>query len=221
MEQPREPQPPVGPASYPYPYAAPYAQPYAQPAPRPSAWRVFSSFLRLLLRRFLYAIVWVLRPLRSHILFAIVTIALLSVIGWMSYTIWGSKSAASADPRVAVLEPAPAIQNYLTGRKTYNADLMWEAFSNNYQARQLQNGGSKSTMQSVARQEKRLGLEYRKIQYIGGVKLDDGGHMYNYSVDVVVNKRTFRLPVVFMSDREEKIEYIISPLDDIIQQLSQ
>jgi len=169
----------------------------------------------------LYAIVWVLRPLRSHILFAIVTIALLSVIGWMSYTIWGSKSAASADPRVAVLEPAPAIQNYLTGRKTYNADLMWEAFSNNYQARQLQNGGSKSTMQSVARQEKRLGLEYRKIQYIGGVKLDDGGHMYNYSVDVVVNKRTFRLPVVFMSDREEKIEYIISPLDDIIQQLSQ
>lgn len=177
--------------------------------------------MRLLLRRFLYAIVLILRPLRSHALFAIVTIALVGVIGWMSFMLWAPKLAAPADPRVAVLEPAPSVQNYLTGRKSFNAELMWEAFSANYQARQLQNGGSKSTMQSVASQEKRLGLEYRKIQYIGGVKLEDGGHMYTYSVDVVVNTRTFRLPVVFMSDREEKIEYIISPLDDIIQQLSQ
>jgi hypothetical protein len=214
MEQPREQQPSAGPV--PYPYALPYQQP-----PRPSVWRMFTTFLRVVLRRLLYAIIWVLRPLRPYAIFAVIVLGLLGVIGWMGFQLWVPKVASETDIRVAALAPSAAVQNYMTGRRTYNAELMWEAFSDNYHARQLQNGGSKATMQSLAKQEQRLGLTYRKIQYIGGVKLEDGGHMYTYSVDVVVQTRTFRLPVIFMSNRDEKIEYIISPIDDIVQQLTQ
>jgi hypothetical protein len=217
MEQPRE-QPQVGAPPYPYQYQA-----HPQPAPRPSAWRVFSSFWRMLLRRLIYGMVWVLRPLRNHIGTSIITLLLLGVVAFLAFSLYGPRTAAAPDPRAAVILPASAVENYLTGRKTFNADLMWEAFSNDYQARQLQQGGSKATMQSVAQQEKRLGLQYRQVQYIGAVKREEAnsGYMYYYSVDVVAGGRTFRLPVVFMTDRSDKIEIMMSPLDSVIQQLTQ
>lgn len=219
MEQPREQQPPPGGTSYPYPYQ-PYPQQYAQPAPRPSAWRVFSSFLRLILRRIIYLLIWVLRPLRPHAGFAILTVLLLGVIGFLSFNLYGPKLAAPADPRAALLPPAPAVENYLTGRKTYNAELIWEAFSDDYKARQLQQGGSKATMQSSAQQEKKLGLQYRQIQYVGGVKVDDNGsHMYYYSVEIAIGTGSARLPIIFRTDRNDKIELLISPLDDTIQRI--
>lgn len=213
MEQPREPQPQGGAAPYPYPYQ-PYPPAAPQPAPRRSAWRVFTSFIRLILRRLVYGIVWILRPIRPHAGFAIVTLVLLGVIGWLAATLYGPKLAEPADPRVAALPPTAAVENYLTGRTTFNADLMWEAFSGDYQARQLQNGASKTTMQSTARQEQRTGLQYNRVQYIGGVKLDDGGHMYYYSIDVAIQNQKYRVPIIFMTDRDEKIELIMYPLDN-------
>jgi hypothetical protein len=210
MEQPRE-QPQVGTTPYPYAYQA---------APRPSAWRVFSSFLRLLLRRLIYAIVWVLRPLRNHVGASILTMILLAVIGFLAFSLYGPRMAEQPDPRAILLPPAPAVENYLTGRKTFNADLIWEAFSNDYQARQLQQGGSKATMQSSLQQEKRIGLQYRQMQYIGGVKLDDsGGHMYYYSVEIAMGNGSARLPIIFQTDRNDKIEFLISPLDETIQRI--
>jgi hypothetical protein len=222
MEQPREQQAPVGSAPYPYPYPPQYQQPgYAAPAPRPSVWRVLSSFMRLIMRRLIYGLVWVLRPLRPHAGFVVIIVGLLSVIGWMGSALWGQKLAEPADPRAAALAPAAAVENYLTGRRSFNADMMWDAYSTNYQAEALQSGGSKATVQAIASQEKRIGLQYSSVQYIGGVVRNDGGHFYYYSVDVGVASSKIRLPIVFMTDRDEKIEFIISPLDDVVQRLLQ
>jgi hypothetical protein len=157
---------------------------------------------------------------REHLLPSLLVVVLLGLVGWMGFQLWGPHLAAPADPRVESLPPAAAIQNYLTGRQSYDAELMWDAFSNTYQANQLQRGGSKATMQTVAAQEKQLGLQYRKLQYIGGVKLEDGGSMYYYAVDLAYQSQKLRLPMVFMADREGKIEYIISPLDDIVGNLT-
>jgi hypothetical protein len=215
MEPTRE--PPVQPYTQPY-TAQPYPQ--ATPARKPSPFTVFGRFMRLLLRRFVYGLVVIFQPFRRHLISSLLVLALLGLVGWMGFQLWGPHFAAPADPRAASLPPAPAVENYLTGRQSYNADLMWEAFSNTYQASQLQNGGSKATLQSIAGQEKQLGLQYRKLQYIGGVKLEDGGSMYYYSVDLAIQSRKARLPIVFMADKDGKIEYIISPIDDIVKSLT-
>lgn len=218
MEQPREQQVPAGPAPY-YPYQPqPYPQPsYAAPAPRPSAWRMLATFVRLIVRRLLYVLVLILRPLRAHTLPILIILALLGLNGWMALQLWGPRPAAVADSRVALLPTSPAVENYLTGRRTFNADMMWDAYGANLQSRQLQSGGSKATMKTLATQEQRLGLQYRNVQYIGGVADDEGGHIYYYSIDAIIQGQTLRMPIVFWSDREGKIEYIFTPLDTIIQ----
>jgi hypothetical protein len=227
MEQPRESQVQGGPAPYPYPYppaptpAPAYQQPAALPAKRPSIFAVIGTFLRLLLRKFIYALVWVLRPLRNHVFPSIITITLLGVIAWMGFQLWAPRLAEPADPRVALIPPAPAVQNYLTGRRTFDATLMWEAFNSDYQAEQIQQGASKATLEALLRQEQRLGLQYRNLQYIGGTKRDEGGHFYYYSVDVALQSTSGRFPIIFAADKDEKIEYIITPLDDVIRNLLQ
>jgi endonuclease V-like protein UPF0215 family len=46
------------------------------------------------------------------------------------------------------------------------------------------------------------------------VKLDDGGGMYFYAVDVEVPSQRVKLPFVFIADDEGKIVRINSPLNN-------
>lgn len=219
MEQPREPQSPVGPAVYPPPYVTQqYTQAYVAPPPRPSAFTMFGRFLRLLLRRFIYGLVLLLRPLRPVAGFVVVILALLGVIGWMSVQIWAPKPNQPPEiVRADAIPPSPAVESYLNGRRTFNGDLMWDAHTSTYQAERLQEGASKATFQVLAAQEKRMGVQYKNLQYIGGVKLEDGGSMYYYSVDVAVQNQQFRVPIVFLADSEGKIDLVFTLLDQLFQ----
>jgi hypothetical protein len=223
MEQPTDSQGQPAPAAYPYSYPQqPYQQPaYAPPVARPSAWQVLMTFLRLILRRSIYGVMWLLRPFKRYAGFIVIVLALLGVIGWMGSQLWGAKLAEPADPRVPAIAPAPAVENYLTGRKSFDANLMWEAFSNSYQASMLQEGGSKATLDVMARQEKQRGLQYRNVKYIGGIDRDEGGHYYYYSVDLVFPGGSIQVPITFVANREEKIEGIFSPLDQFVQRIMQ
>ena len=216
MEPTRE--PPIQPAMQ--PYSAP--QP-TQPAPvhKVSTFTVLRRFLRLLMRRFVYGLIILSEPFRRHAFASVLIVALLALVGWLGFQVWGPRMAAPADPRVAALPQAPAVQNYLTGRQQHDANLMWDAFSPAYQNSQLQRGNSKSALQTMVSQERRLGIQYRTLQYIGGVKLDDGGSMYYYSVDLALQNQKQRLPIVIMADQDGKIDLIISPIDSVINNLTQ
>ncbi len=220
MQDPRDAQQtsmqrPVMPA--PYGVQPPYAYQAAPAAPRAGAFTRFVRLLRLLLRRLLYGTVLLGRALRPFALTLVVAAGLLSVIGWMSWQIWGPKPGAPDFVRAESIAPAPAVLNYLQGRKTFNADLMWEAFSTEYQSSQLNLGASKATLQSQANTEKSMGLVYNRYDYVGGVSLDDGGSMYFYSVLVSMQSQSAKVPLVITANPDGKIVSIISPLNRLTQ----
>lgn len=169
--------------------------------------------IRLMLVRILRGLLIGGRVLRPYAMFFFVVIALLGVIGWMGIQLWWPKTTSTAvvDQRVAALPPASAVETYMKGRQSYNADMMWDSFSTEYQADQLENGASKSTMQAQANRERLIGLKYERYEYIGGVKLEDGSGMYFYALELSLQNQQAKLPIVFSADADGKIERIILP----------
>src|SRR6266536_2625921 len=98
MEETREPQQPsAAPLVYPAQPVYPAPQPpYYAPAPKIGRFVRFRRLMRLLLRRLLYGSVVVGRVIRPYAGFVVAIIALLGVIGWMSYLLWGPQDARSA-----------------------------------------------------------------------------------------------------------------------------
>jgi len=212
MEETREPQQPaVAPIVYPPQPAYPAPQPYYPPAPKVGRFGRSRRILRLLLRRLLYGSVVVGRALRPYAGFVVIIIALLGVVGWMSYLLWGPKPTAPSFTRVDSLPPAQAVETFIKGQQTFNADMMWDSYSTDYQAAQLANGASKATLQAQANSQRTMGLQFVHYDYIGGVKIDNGS-MYFYSVDLRLQNQQARLPMIFRADVDGKITGIDSPL---------
>lgn len=216
MEETREPQQPATPQIvYQPPPAYPAQQTYYYPpAPAPTVGRFgrFRRLTRLLLRRLLYGAVVAGRVLRPYAVFVVAIVALLGVLGWMSFMLWGPKDTAAVFNRADSLPPALAVENFIKGQQNYNADLMWESYSPNYQASQLANGASKATLQAQANNQRSRGLQFVHYDYIGGVKVDEGS-MYFYSVDLQQNSQKARLPMVLLADADGKIIGIDLPLN--------
>jgi hypothetical protein len=185
--------------------------PIASPAKRPGRFRVFRRLTRLLFHRWLYAMTILFRWMRPAIGYVAVIVALIGVIGWMAAQLWWPAGEAARDARVAPLPPASAIETFLQGQQTYNADLMWQAYSTDYQAAQLERGATKAVLQAQADSQRRRGLQYVRADYIGGVKLDDGRSMYFYTVDLALETQHGKFPYIFTADPEGKIVEIDSP----------
>ena len=212
MEETREPQQPAtAPMVYPAQPVYPAPQPYYAPAPKVGRFARLRRLMRLLLRRLLYGSVVIGRVIRPYAGFVVVIIALVGVIGWMSYLLWGPKAAPASFARAESLPPANAIETFIKGQQSFNADMMWDAYSTDYQAAQLANGASKATLQAQANSQRTMGLQFVHYDYIGGVKADTGS-MYFYSVDLKLRDQQARLPMIFRADADGKITGIDSPL---------
>ena len=59
-------------------------------------------------------------------------------------------------------------------------------------------------MQAQANSERTGGLQYRRYDYIGGVKLNDGEH-YFYAVDLSSPQGSAKLPITFLADSDGKV----------------
>jgi hypothetical protein len=214
MEETREPQQPASaPMAY-QPQPAYSTQPtyYAPPAAPPvGRFSRFRRLMRLLFRRMLYGSVVVGRVLRPFAAFIVVILALVGVIGWLGYLLWGPKEAAPAFARAASIPPAPAVEAYLRGQQSFNADLMWDSYSADYQAAQLASGASKRTLQSQADSVRTQGIQFVRSDYIGGVQLDNGGSIYFYTIDLSRAELHRRFPYTFTADADGKIVDVDSP----------
>src|SRR5215212_10525994 len=136
------------PAAYQPVYPAP-PNPYYAPPVKAGRWVRFRRLCRLMLRRLWYGAAVVGRVLRPYAATLIVAIVLLSVIGWMSYLLWGPKPGEPSFQRAGAIPPAAAIETFMQGQQNFNADMMWDAYSTNYQAAQLASGASKATLQAM------------------------------------------------------------------------
>jgi hypothetical protein len=208
MEGTPEPQYPVVNAPAPLPAQPPAITP---PAMRPGRFLVFRRLIRLMFHRWLLAMTILFRWMRPAIGYVAVIVALIGVIGWMAAQLWWPAGEAPRDARVAPLPPTSAIEAFLQGQQTYNAELMWQAYSTDYQAAQLERGATKAVLQAQADGQRRRGLQYVRADYIGGVKLDDGRSMYFYTVDLALETQHGKFPYIFTADPEGKIVEIDSP----------
>ncbi len=152
MQSSYDPQLPVASTS-----AAPAASPAqpatviaAAPARRPGRFLVLRKALRLLLRRWLYAMALLFRWVRPFAGFAAVIVVLLIALAGMAVSLWWPSSGPAQDMRVASLQPASAVVDFLQGQQSYNADLMWQAYSPDYQAAELERGATKAMLQAQA-----------------------------------------------------------------------
>lgn len=216
MEEPREQQYPVaGPQTPPaYPAQPPTYYAAWEPAPPPARPRVIRRTLRLLMRRMLYGMALLGRAMRPVAGFVVAIVALLVVVGWLGFQLWGPKAEGPAFQRADSLPPAEGIERFLQGQQNFDANLMWDAFSSGYQADQLKSGASKETLQAQVDNQRQLGLHFVHYDYVGGIKLDDGGGLYFYAVDVEASSQRAKLPIIFTADDNGKIVRISSPLNN-------
>ena len=211
MEETRESQQ-AGAVPVAYQQAYPVPQnPYYAPPVKAGRWLRFRRLCRLMLRRLWYGAVVVGRVLRPYAAFVVIVIALLGVIGWMSYLLWAPKAAPAAFQRADSLPPAPAVETFIKGQQDYNADMMWDAYSTDYQANQLASGASKATLQAQANSVRTQGIQFVHSDYIGGVQLEDGGSIYFYTIDLSRAELHRRFPYVFTADADGKIVDVDSP----------
>jgi hypothetical protein len=124
--------------------------------------------------------------------------------------LWGPKAAPVAFERVESLPPAPAVESFIKGQQSFNADMIWDSYSTDYQANQLAKGASKLTLQAEANNHRSAGLQYVHYDYIGGVRVDTGS-MYFYSVDLAVQNEHPRLWIIFRANQDGKIDGVYSP----------
>lgn len=219
MEERREQQPPpvpVQPAVYPpapQPYAAyqnpgyAAAPPYAAPAPRPN---IVLRVLRLMLRRVLYGMVIVGRAVRPRIFSVGIIVALLCVVAVLALQLAAPRLSFGGqvvDTRTPALAPPPAVQEFLQGQQTFDAEKIWNSFSPRFQAALLDNGTTKEVLQVRIESERSSGQRYVNYNYIGGAELSDGRSMFFYMVQVQsarAGQNEF-LSFVFTVDRDGKI----------------
>ncbi len=85
----------------------------------------------------------------------------------------GSSSSGSAPS---------ATENYMRGTETFNAELVWNALSEDAQGRYRSRGGSMQALQGQMDQAKQAGAQLENVTYIGGQGFPDGTSMHFYTV---------------------------------------
>jgi hypothetical protein len=121
----------------------------------------------------------VLHPIR----FAIVLVALIA--GAILITLQSglpSLSLPSPSFKVGSNSAPNSTESYMKGTETFNAELVWNALSDEAQGRYRSRGGSQQALQTQMDQAKQAGAQLEQVTYIGGQAFPDGSSMHFYTV---------------------------------------
>lgn len=210
MDITREQQPSQHPSS---PEAAPGApppslQPLEAPPP-PSAFYVAQRLARLLLRRLLLLADQGWQLLLPRLGWVLLTTFLLGIIGILSAALVLPRLVRSepVDSRAALIEPADAVEDFLRGQQTYDADLMWESLSPDLRSSLEAQAITRDALAEQIESERQAGQRYRNFEYVGGISLDSRQTMYFYAVAIEspAPERNGTFSFVFTVDRDGKI----------------
>lgn len=210
MEESRESQPvapPGSPVIPSYSNSSSLTAPYGPSVHPPTKTAV--RILRLLLYRLLWYAdqCWLL--IRPQLGWIILTAFLLSIIGVLSVLLLLPRLFQNEpeDTRASLIQPAPAVVDFLRGQQNFDADLVWSTFSPSFQESLEARNFTREALAEQMEQERRAGQRYRTFTYIGGVKLPDAQAMYFYVVEVTSphSLRSRTISFVFTVDRNGKI----------------
>lgn len=209
------PPPQPDPQQHAYVQAAPGFQhpspppPYAVATPaHPSALEVAGRVARLLLGRAIWAGEQGWRLVSPRLGWVMLTGFLVGVIGVLSLMLVLPRlvrSGPAADARVAAIAPAAAVEDFLRGQQTYDADMMWESFSaelrQDLEGREI----TRDTLAERVESERQAGHRYGGPRYIGGVELAGNQRMYFYVVEMTSPQERGTISFVFTVGSDGKI----------------
>jgi hypothetical protein len=134
--------------------------------------------------------------------------ALIIAIALVGSLFWLNGSAAlpfSSSPTSSAAGARVAPELFLTGQKEANANLMWEAMSDELKQGLQQNGQTPERMQQQLDDMRRQGVSYTGFQFIASTPLNDGRSVYLY---VVSASNGGQEPFTFTVNSKGKIERI-------------
>ncbi len=119
-----------------------------------------------------------------------------------------SLSLPSAPFKVGSGGAPNATESYMKGTETFNAEMVWNALSDEAQGRYRQRGGSMQALQSQMDQAKQAGAQLDHVTYIGGQSFPDGTSMHFYTVltrGPQARSDAEPVPYIFTLDKAGKI----------------
>jgi hypothetical protein len=119
-----------------------------------------------------------------------------------------SLSLPSAPFKVGSSGAPNATESYMKGTETFNAEMVWNALSDEAQGRYRQRGGSMQALQSQMDQAKQAGAQLDHVTYIGGQSFPDGTSMHFYTVltrGPQARSDAEPVPYIFTLDKAGKI----------------
>lgn len=164
--------------------------------------------MRLLLRRVVYGLVVLGALIKPRLGSVILVSLLIGIIGFQSLALLAPLLInKSVDSRVALLEPATAVLEFLQGQREFDAERIWNSFSPELQAALLDQGATKDDLAVQLENERAAGQRYGEFEYIGGVDIDDDKRMFFYIVNIVspAPDRNGKFSFIFTVDRSGKI----------------
>jgi hypothetical protein len=180
--------------------------------PPPSRLVVLERLARLLLRRFARLIMQLWLLIRPRLGWLLLTTFLTGVIALLGLMLIVPRliSRAADDPgdaRVALIQPADAVVDFLRGQQTYDADLMWEALSPELRSALEQQAVTRDALAEQVESERQAGHRYRSFEYVGGVEVEGRRKMFFYAVEIQspVPERNGTFSFVFTVDQSGKI----------------
>jgi hypothetical protein len=180
-----------------------------------AAARRVGNAARFVLRKLLWVLFRVLRLAWRHPALTLL-IALAGYVGYqqaLPYLFPPPVPAAAPPVQAAPLvQPPESVTQYLEGQRKFDAEAMWNAFSEETKAAHLAEGSSLSTFKRAIQRMQDSGLEYGESVYIGGFVLPSGLSYYFY-VTEVGNAAGQRAQVyqIFVIDREGKVIEVDTP----------
>ena len=162
--------------------------------------------LQRLLRRFVRAVIQ-----KRGVLLAVVLVGLLAGGGIAGYRALTGHGRPMALPLPGTGAEPPATERFLRGNQTFDAEMVWEAYSETAQARFASRGGSLAEIRRQLEAARQSGTRIEGFDYIGGRQLQGGGSIEFYLVTVVSGQtqgqREF-VPYVFTLDASGKIDRV-------------
>jgi hypothetical protein len=193
--------------------SAPYTPPFqpGAPAHQPAASYpagAVERVTRLMLRRVAHGLIVVGQVIRPRLGWVLLTLFLVGVIGMETIAIVAPLFMAKiADNRPPAIPTSAAVESFLEGQASYDADMMWESFSPRFQAALIDQGMSHDDLAARVKNERDSGQRYRSASYIGGITLQSNLKMYFYAVNVSSSQsnQSGTISFVFTVDQSGKI----------------
>jgi hypothetical protein len=162
--------------------------------------RIISRILHRIIRGM------VMHPIRL-VIFLIALVAAGALVMFQSGL--PSLSLAMPSPSFRVGGSAPSsTESYMKGNETFNAELVWNALSEEAQGRLRSRGTNIQALQEQMDQAKQAGRQFNQVTYIGGQSFADGTSMHFYTVlsrGLQSRGEPEPIPYVFTLDQSGKI----------------